>query len=369
MARKFLYVIAFCVLLYIGGRLALQFYPETFSRLAFEPRGEFKAQPPLAANAYADPAMWISRPGLGAGDPAQWRPDSLAEDADAPGAAVFFIHPTSYLSSSAWNGPLDDADARKFADRLVKAIATPFNRAQSVWVPRYRQAAFGAFLSEKPEAARALDLAYGDVARAFDVFLAEVPPQTPIVLAGHSQGAYHLRRLMAQRVAGQPLARRVVAAYAIGWPVSISHDLPKMGLPACTAPDQTGCVLSWLSFAEPAEPGMVIRAYERGQSLDGQSLKGSAFLCTNPLTGKAGGSAPASANLGALVPDGTANSGKIVPALVPAACAADGTLRIGSPPEMGEFVLPGNNYHVYDVPLFWTNVRADVERRMRAWKP
>jgi hypothetical protein len=28
--------------------------------------------------------------------------------------------------------------------------------------------------------------------------------------------------------------------------------------------------------------------------------------------------------------------------------------------DMGPYVLPGNNYHVYDYPLFWANVRADV---------
>jgi hypothetical protein len=34
---------------------------------------------------------------------------------------------------------------------------------------------------------------------------------------------------------------------------------------------------------------------------------------------------------------------------------------------MGPYVLPGNNYHVYDIPLFWENLRQDVARRMRTW--
>ena len=42
-------------------------------------------------------------------------------------------------------------------------------------------------------------------------------------------------------------------------------------------------------------------------------------------------------------------------------------LLIGEPPEMGPYGLPGNNYHVYDVPLFWANVRQDVQRRVEAW--
>jgi hypothetical protein len=31
--------------------------------------------------------------------------------------------------------------------------------------------------------------------------------------------------------------------------------------------------------------------------------------------------------------------------------------------ERVRFILPGNNFHVYDIPLFWANLRADVERR------
>jgi hypothetical protein len=34
---------------------------------------------------------------------------------------------------------------------------------------------------------------------------------------------------------------------------------------------------------------------------------------------------------------------------------------------MGNFVFPGNNYHVYDFSLFWANVRADANRRAAAF--
>jgi hypothetical protein len=34
---------------------------------------------------------------------------------------------------------------------------------------------------------------------------------------------------------------------------------------------------------------------------------------------------------------------------------------------MGPYVLPGNNYHVYDYSLFWANIRADAERRVAAY--
>ena len=243
------------------------------------------------------------------------------------------------------------------------------NTSEEVWAPRYRQAAFGAFLSDTPEAKQALEAAYRDVLQAFDFFIQTTDPQVPIVLAGHSQGGRHLMQLMKDRVAGKPLARRVAAAYVIGWPVSLTHDLPALGLPPCTAPGQAGCVMSWLSFAEPSDPAMMAKAYDRRAGLDGQPLKGSPILCSNPLTGGSGGEAPASANLGTMVPDIMLKTGKVTPGMVPAKCGPDGFLDIGPAPSMGPFVLPGNNYHVYDVPLFWANLRADVKARVQAWRP
>jgi hypothetical protein len=52
---------------------------------------------------------------------------------------------------------------------------------------------------------------------------------------------------------------------------------------------------------------------------------------------------------------------------VPARCDTRGLLLIGDPPDLGPYVLPGNNYHVYDIPLFWANLRQDVGRRVGAW--
>ncbi len=47
---------------------------------------------------------------------------------------------------------------------------------------------------------------------------------------------------------------------------------------------------------------------------------------------------------------------------VAARCDERGLLLIGDPPELGPYVLPGNNYHVYDIPLFW----AEPARRRGA---
>lgn len=368
MARKFLYVIAVLIVLFMAGRLALTFYPEQVTRLAFTPGAAFEALPAAPANAYADPQRWIARPDLKQPGPAQWRPQGMAPDKATLDVPVFFIHPTSYLKRAHWNAPLDDHDANRIAGMMVRAAATPFNVSSQLYIPRYRQATFGAFVTDKPEARQALDLAYRDVAAAFDQFIASIPAGSPFVIAGHSQGGYHLKRLLADKVKGTPLAGRLVAAYPIGWLVDQTADLPAMGVPACAAPDQTGCVVSWLSYTDDGNAAMMIGAYQR---FAGKRAAGSAapsYLCTNPLTGTLGGTAPASANLGAMVPDSKLENGAIKPGLVGARCDGQGILRIGQGPEIGPFVLPEGNYHVYDVPLYWANLRADFVRRSAAWQ-
>lgn len=365
MARKFLYLVAALIVLVLAGLLAYRLYGVQLMRQFMVPSAPVEALPPTAAQAYASADMWIARPDK-PGNPALWTPEGMAPAAD-PKAAVFFIHPTSFLDTQHWNAPLDNADANDRAALFLRGQASAFNGMGAIWAPRYRQATFGAFLTDKAAARQALDFAYRDVLAAFDAFLTQAGDR-PIVLAGHSQGALHLTRLLVDRVAGKPLARRIVAAYVVGWPVSIPADLPRMGLPACARADQAGCILSWQSFAEPADPSLIVDTFDATTGFTGAPRAGTPMVCTNPLTGTAGAAAPAEANLGALIPDADFASATLTPGRVPARCEGRGFLMIGeSPPDFGRYVLPGNNYHVFDYSLFWANVRADAERRLAAF--
>lgn len=367
MARKFLYVIAGLTVAVLALMLALWFWSEDLTEMAFVPSVSFAEQQALPPESWNNPAMWVARPGM-KDDPSSWLPPGIEAPQTKLPVAVFFVHPTSYIARDAWNAALDDTVSRDRANLFVQGMASPFNEAE-VWAPRYRQAAVGTFLTAKPEAAQAIDLAYADVLASFAIFTRNLKPDQPIALVGHSQGAFLLRRLMRDRIAGTPLAQHLVGAWVIGWPVSLEHDLPKMGVPACERADQPGCIVSWLSVADPADTAMLLKAYARRTGLDAQSVAGSAFLCTNPLTGVPNSAAGAEANLGTLVPDFKARSGTMAAQIVPAACGPDYFLHIGPPPklDLGAYVLPGNNYHLYDVTLFWANLRADFERRTQAW--
>ncbi len=376
MARKFLYFVAICIVIVLAGLFALRIWSDELAEMALVPGTRFETQQPLESNAYDDPAMWFSRPGMGTDDPARWQPAIRGQKRTAPGAAgetsnfaVFFIHPTSFLERSRWNAELDDAESQRVARIYIRAMASAFNRADEIWAPRYRQATVGAFLRDSDDSAQALDAAYADIAQAFAFFIASVDADTPIVLAGHSQGSVHLLRLIREEIGNSELRDRIAAIYAVGWPISVTHDLPQLGFPACATADQSGCIMSWSSYAEPADPSGLLKRYSQSTGFDGQPRGDSAILCTNPLTGGQGDIGPALGNLGTLVPQQDGNdTGELVRNAVGARCSAEGLLLIGDPPEMGEYVLPGNNYHVYDIPLFWANLQRGVVRRVDAWQ-
>jgi hypothetical protein len=173
--------------------------------------------------------------------------------------------------------------------------------------------------------------------------------------------------LLREKVAGKPIAKRIVGAYVVGWPIDTASDLPALGLPACTSADQTGCILSWLTFGEPANPELIIHQWEATKGLNGGERRKEDVLCVNPLTGTHNGAAPPQTNPGTLVPTADLRSATLEPQAVGARCD-DGLLIIdGHIPALGPYVLPGNNYHVYDYALFWAAIRRDAERRLAAW--
>ncbi len=367
-ARRFLAAVAIVTLIVVGAAFAIFEFGGDLLLKEATPKGHFEAAEAGGQPDYNRLDAWIARPGL-ASDPSRWRPtNDSSVDPSTTGASVFYVHPTTYLERDRWNAPLLPGGQTEFRTHLfVQSQASAFNQDAYIWAPRYRQAAYGAFLLDNSDARKALDLAYADVATAFHAFLEQVPKGGPIILAGHSQGALHLERLLREQIAGRPIAKRVVAAYVVGWPISTAADLPALGLPACRSVDQAGCILSWMSFGEPANPELVLNSYEKSAGFAGKTRKRADVLCVNPLTGTENGAAPAVDNPGTLVPTADLTSASLSTGQVGAHCDKGLLMLTGRIPPLGPFVLPGNNYHVYDFALFWRAIGHDSERRLRAW--
>jgi hypothetical protein len=365
-ARRFLAIVFVLTLLVAAGAFAIyQWGGRALIRQAV-PQGHFEAAEAGGGPDYRLASSWLAKPGS-ADDPATWTPDGLPP-ARRGNAAVFYVHPTTYLERDRWNAPLFVGGDTEFRTRLfVQSQASALNGAGEIWAPRYRQAAFGAFLLDSHDARAALDLAYRDVSAAFDRFVSEARDR-PIILAGHSQGALHLERLIRDKVAGKPISRRIVAAYVVGWPISTTADLPRLGLPACAAPGQAGCVLSWMTFGDPANPDFIVGQWEKTRGYDGGDRRQKDALCVNPVSGVQNGAAPPQDNAGTLIPAADMRSATLERQVVGAHCDKGLLILDGVPPQLGSFVLPGNNYHVYDYALFWGAIRRDAERRLAAWR-
>jgi hypothetical protein len=371
-ARRFLVVIFVLTLAVVAGSFALFQFGSSVLRKQALPTVPFEAPAADSGPDYVQVENWLNLPDTVPAGPAEWRPQGTPEETLEPrSVAVFYIHPTTYLERDRWNARLGHRESQDRATLFVRSQASAFNADGRIYAPKYRQAAFGAFLDTSENAAKALDLAYSDVARAFDRFLVQ-EPTAPIVLAGHSQGALHLTRLLRDRVAKDPaLARRIVAAYVVGWPVSRVADVPAMGLPDCRRADQANCILSWQSFAEPANTSLVTDVYKGSTGFNGKKREQSDMLCVNPVTGSPAPSAPGQ-SAGTLVPtDQTLREATLSPGAVGARCDKGFLLITGREnelPELGPYVLPGNNYHVYDYALFWGDIRRDFKRRLFAYR-
>ena len=364
-ARRFLIVVFFLILLFVAGAFAIfQFGGRVLISQAV-PTGHFAPASAGGAPDYSSAANWLAKPGM-EGDPSQWLPDGV-QASTAGTAAIFYIHPTTYLERDRWNAPLTVGGDTEFRTQLFgQSQASAFNGSGKIWAPRYRQAAFGAFLLKSDDAQKALDFAYRDLAAAFDAFL-KANPTGPIILAGHSQGALHLERLLKDKVAGTPIAKRIVAAYVVGWPISTSADLPGLGLPACSSPEQSGCILSWMSFGEPANSDLIFDQWQKTPGLNGKPRRKEDVLCVNPISGVRDGAAQPQDNPGTLVPSADLRSATLQPGTVGGHCSNGLLIVDGTIPPLGPFTLPGNNYHVYDYALFWGAIRRDAERRLAAW--
>ena len=332
-------------------------------RFAMTPRASFDAEPAPPAPDYADSGSWSALPeredaadALPRGAPAV---DQLHASVD-----VFYVHPTSYVGSR-WNAPTDDPALNEATDRVATRIqASAFNGCCAVYAPRYRQANGTSFFRPSADGERAIDLAYGDVRRAFDAFEARRGAGRPFMLAAHSQGSVLAERLLYDVVSGSSLRDRLVAAYLIGGAVSVDGLRERApDVPACRAPADLHCVVGWNARGVGYAPNEfeLIRADRRER------------LCTNPLSWRTDG-APASAerNLGAVFLESADPAPRAD--FADARCV-DGTLvlhRIGAAPRdlpsrILDRVLGAGNYHPIEYQVYFMNLRENAGARAAAF--
>lgn len=310
------------------------------------PAESFDEQPSPEPPDYSKSEYWAALPSLQ--DASDIQPQGIPLAANAPNnVAVFFVHPTTYVMGEQWNQSLSDAEVNNRTDVAVMSNQTSvFQGCCDVYAPRYRQALLFSFdqMAKGEDGAKALALAYSDVAKAFEQFL-EQNQDRPFILAAHSQGSHHLDRLMQQKVAGTELERRLIVAYPIGFPVDRSN-----GIPVCAAATQTGCQISWNTNA----PGARLPILEPDS------------ICVNPLTWRID-EQPASheANLGSVA---SVRHGAVELGVVNAQCVGP-ELQVSEVRSENYGFMPfgDGNYHMYDYGFYYLNLRQNAQDRIDAF--
>ncbi len=249
-----------------------------------------QAQPASAApakNDYSTGATWLCRPGRkDACDvdltttiveaSGKLKQETWKGDPKAP-IDCFYVYPTVS------NDPTPNSDMNAGPEELsvVRQQLARFGSQCRLYAPLYRQVtltALRAGLTGKPMAVdRALG--YNDVLDAWNYYLEHDNKGRGVVLIGHSQGSGVLMQLIKNEIDGKPVQDRIVSALLLGMNVAVPKGKDVGGvfqqMPLCHSANQTGCVISYVSFRENVPPP--------ANSLFGKVPgDGMVAACTNP---------------------------------------------------------------------------------------
>lgn len=296
---------------------------------------------------YSNPDYWAAHPWKK--DPSDSVPSPLKTEKRDSAADVFFIYPTTYTEKkSGWNADINDPYINAKTDySTILYQASVFNQHCRVFAPRYRQAHLSAFFIDTSESNPVFDTAYADVKKAFQFYLDHYNNNRPIIIAGHSQGAKISERLLKEFFDGNPLQKKLIAAYIIGWPV-LQNSFK--AIPVCRDSTQTGCFCSWRTFRRNYTP-----AYVHSENPISYVTNPLSWTTTDEYVNRA-------KNKGSVLRD----FNKIFPATT-GAQIHDGILWVNRPKFPGSVFYRSKNYHIADINLFYMNMRENIEQRIFAY--
>ncbi len=333
------------------------------------------------------------------------------------GVDVLFFYPTTYSAqtgtlSSTWTPAWNQSLAQAYADSTIKSQVTSktgvFAEAgTNLYVPYFQQASgldvLEALLySTTPQNAtaanQALQVAYTDVANAFDYYMAHFNKDAngnprPFILAGHSQGSNLLLMLLQDKFSDPALRKQLVTAYVIGWSVTSDDmnnypaSLGQVGICGIPSTRVTGCIVTYNTQAYPGPwtgAGPMLGLVQN----NAYSVNPLTWVASGPGEVESPGGA-ASANLGALFYKG--QLGTVSPVtfnLDPdtgdyayeidnytGAQNNDGALVINpsllpAPANQPNLAPPYNRapfFHNYDYNFFYRNIEQNVVDRINTY--
>lgn len=288
---------------------------------------------------YSDKKLWVHR-----------------ESGEAPvekPVDVFFLCPTVSLGQDQ-NMDVNGTASRLIFKRSVDGQKGIYSDAARFFAPYYRQKTMSHYMDHAAQ-----EVAYGDVRDAFLHFLEHDSKGRPFIIAGFSQGSEHALHLIKDVLAEPKLAKRMVAAYLIGWCITEKDTAAAPQLKPARGESDTGVFVSWNTEAAEVTGSALVP-------------RGARSLCINPLNWKTDATpAPAELNKGAQVGSilgGGTSKPKYCGAVInPKRGTINPIFPAGTSAPSGMGFMGKGVYHAYDPFFFYENLRQNVQRRIHAY--
>lgn len=284
--------------------------------------------------------------------------DTSTAGDDAP-ADVFFISPTACLGRyEPYYLDLSNTQERAALRKVIRMEKGIYDARSRFFAPYYRQAGFEVYSFDKAFREECIEEAHQDIEDAFDYYMEHYNEGRPFIIAGFSQGADHVLRLLKARTGDMRIARQLIAAYAIGWVITEKEMRKYPQLRFAGRADDTGVIVAFNSEAEGVHDSPILP-------------RGIHALAINPLNWRTDGTvADRSLNKGAcfVSPDGTVESE--YPALTGAYIDTErGALKCTdiSPKRFPGKLYDDGIFHIYDYRFFYRNLQENVNVRIEAY--
>ena len=288
---------------------------------------------------YSDNEMWVYRE---SGKPTAQQP-----------VDVFFLCPTVTLGSEQ-NMDVNSTASRFIFMRTVGGQKGIYSDAARFFAPYYRQKSMSHYMDPKAQ-----EVAYGDAKAAFLYFLEHESKGRPFIIAGFSQGSEHALHLIKDVLADSKLAKRMVAAYLIGWCITERDTAAAPQLKPAQGEKDTGVFVSWNTEAPDVTASALVP-------------RGARSLCINPLNWMTDATpAPAELNKGAKM-DSMLGGGDSKPhycgaVINPKRGTVNPIFPEGTSAPSGMNLMGRGVYHAQDPFFFYENLRENVQTRIRAY--